>query len=526
MAPAPLGDLVEHSADPGAVRNALERLGTGVRDRLVADPVLAAAAVAVVGASRSGTRLIETDAAALDVLADLDGPVPAGPGVAAAGDADELVRAKRLALLRITARDLLGLADLAETTADLADVATAVVAASVRLARAEGLAVIGMGKLGGRELNYASDVDVMFVDGDARDARAVMDLARRCYRVDANLRPEGRDGALTRSVEGYRAYWERWAQPWEFQALLKAVPVAGDPEVGRAWAEAAAATLWGRRWTADDLRSLRALRDRAAAELRRQGAPERDVKRGPGGIRDIEFAVQTLQLVHGGADPELRSPTTLTALAEMARGGIRRRRRRRRSVGRLPVPAPGRARRAGRGRAADPHRACRPRPATPRGPGARLSGSPRRRSHRGVRPRSRPSPERGPDGPRAPLLPPAARRPGRGRPAVDRGGGGRAGQLRVRRCRADPGRGARADPGPDADLADDAAAPAAAARLALGVARPRPGAAGPAQAGDRRPAGVGAGARLPGQPRRRPAPVRPAGHQRAAGRRPRAPTPT
>ena len=74
----------------------------------------------------------------------------------------------------------------------------------MRLAGAEGLAVIGMGKLGGRELNYASDVDVMFVDGDARDARAVMDLARRCFRVDANLRPEGRDGPLTRSVDGYR----------------------------------------------------------------------------------------------------------------------------------------------------------------------------------------------------------------------------------------------------------------------------------------------------------------------------------
>ena len=93
-------------------------------------------------------------------------------------------------------------------------------------------------------LNYASDVDVMFVDGDARQARAVMDLARRCFRVDANLRPEGRDGALTRSVESYRSYWQRWARPWEFQALLKAVPVAGDPQVGRAWADAASAALW------------------------------------------------------------------------------------------------------------------------------------------------------------------------------------------------------------------------------------------------------------------------------------------
>jgi glutamate-ammonia-ligase adenylyltransferase len=322
VAPTPLDELVEHSADPGAVRNALDRLGGEAGERIAADPPLAAAVVAVLAASRSGTRLLETDPAGLDVLTDLDASaVAAGPGVAAAGDGDALVRAKRLAHLRIAARDLLGYADLERTTADLADVATAVLASSVRLAGAEGLAVVGMGKLGGRELNYASDVDVVFVDGDPRQARAVMDLARRCYRVDANLRPEGRDGALTRSVESYRAYWERWAEPWEFQALLKAGPVAGDPDVGRAWADAAAAALWGRRWTADDLRSLRALRDRAAAELRRQGAPEREVKRGPGGIRDIEFAVQTLQLVHGGADPELRSPTTLTALGEMARGG-------------------------------------------------------------------------------------------------------------------------------------------------------------------------------------------------------------
>ncbi|HEX6420573.1 MAG TPA: bifunctional [glutamine synthetase] adenylyltransferase/[glutamine synthetase]-adenylyl-L-tyrosine phosphorylase [Acidimicrobiales bacterium] len=321
-----LADLVERSANPQAVRAALDRLDGSVAERLASSPTLAEAVVTVVAASRSATRLIETDPAALDVLAQLDGGSPAGgdvlmAGVAAAGDPGELARAKRLAQLHVTARDLLGRAPLEETTAALADLAAAVLDAAVRLAGAEGLAVVGMGKLGGRELNYASDVDVMFVEGDARVARAVMDVARRCFRVDANLRPEGRDGALTRSVDGYRSYWERWAQPWEFQALIKAVPVAGDRAVGRAWADVAASVLWGRRLTADDLRSLRALKARAEAELRRQGAADREVKRGPGGIRDIEFAVQTLQLVHGGIDPALRSPNTLTALAEMARAG-------------------------------------------------------------------------------------------------------------------------------------------------------------------------------------------------------------
>jgi [glutamine synthetase] adenylyltransferase / [glutamine synthetase]-adenylyl-L-tyrosine phosphorylase len=316
---AELSELIERSADPLAVRSALDRVDGSVGERLVADPMLARAFVTTVAASRSATRLINTDPAALAVLADLDRAVPDGT----AADIDELVRWKRLEQLRIMARDLLGLDDLETTTAALTDVATAVLRAAVRIADADGgaLAVIGMGKLGGRELNYASDVDVLFVDGDPRQARKVLDLARRCFRVDANLRPEGRDGALTRSIDSYVTYWDRWAQPWEFQALLKAVPVAGDPDVGRDWASAASLALWDRRFTADDLRSLRMLKERAETEVVRRGMAEREVKRAPGGIRDIEFAVQVLQLVHGRADPELRSPTTLTALAEMRAAG-------------------------------------------------------------------------------------------------------------------------------------------------------------------------------------------------------------
>src|SRR5690606_22123371 len=122
-----------------------------------------------------------------------------------APDADALARWKRLEHLRITARDLLGLDDVEQTAAALADAASAVLRAAVRIAGVDGLAVVGMGKLGGRELNYASDVDVIFVGGDVREARAVLDVARRCYRIDVNLRPEGRNGPLTRSVESYVA---------------------------------------------------------------------------------------------------------------------------------------------------------------------------------------------------------------------------------------------------------------------------------------------------------------------------------
>ena len=288
-------------------------------ERLASDPTLARAFVATVAASRSAARLIHTDPAAVAVLAHLATAVTDDSAV----DVGGLVRWKRLEQLRIMARDLLGLDDLETTTATLAELAAAVLGAAVRIAGADGadIAVIGMGKLGGRELNYASDVDVLFVEGEARQARKILDVARRCFRVDANLRPEGRDGALTRSVDSYVAYWDRWAQPWEFQALLKALPVAGDPDVGRRWAAAASGALWGRRFNADDLRSLRVLKERAEADVVGRGVADREGKRAPGGIRDIEFAVQILQLVHGGTDPDLRSPTTLTALAEMRAAG-------------------------------------------------------------------------------------------------------------------------------------------------------------------------------------------------------------
>jgi len=315
---------VEASPLPDVARNGLERALAAHADaaeRLAADPAALATLLAVVSASRSLTRHVEADAAALDVLADLDTPV-----VISAGSPERLVATKRLEYLRIAARDLTGVDALEQTGAALAALGRDVLAASCALAEAEHLAVIGMGKLGGDELNYASDIDVMFVgEGEhgamVRAARNVLEHARRCFRVDANLRPEGRDGPLARSVTSYEAYWDKWAQPWEFQALLKARPVAGDAELGAAYHAAAGERLWSRHFSADDLRSVRAMKERAESEVAKKGLAEREVKRGRGGIRDIEFSVQLLQLVHGRLDPELRSPTTLVALAEMAGAG-------------------------------------------------------------------------------------------------------------------------------------------------------------------------------------------------------------
>ena len=315
-----MNEAVERSVAPAAVALALDQLGDahpGLAERLRADAALLAAVVAVTAASRSLTRVLLTDPLAVDTLADLERRPPV-----AADDPPALVAWKRRELLRIAARDLLGVDALEATGAALAAMADDVLAAACRLAAGDRelpLAVIGMGKLGGQELNYASDVDVVFV-GEA-DARPVLEVARTCFRVDADLRPEGRDGPLVRTLASYKAYWERWARAWEFQALLKARPVAGDPDLGAAFLAAAGEQVWTRPFGADELRELRAMKARAEGQLAKRGLLDREVKRGRGGIRDIEFAVQLLQLVHGRQDPALRSPTTLTALAELGSAG-------------------------------------------------------------------------------------------------------------------------------------------------------------------------------------------------------------
>ncbi len=321
-----LADAIERSAAPEAARLSVGRLlavNPQASTRLQ-DPRLAAAVVTATAASRELSRVIENNPVALDVLAHLDDRQAMD-----ASSVDALVRSKRLEYLRIAARDLLRIDDLPATVTAISALATDVLAAAVALTAPSSddrLAVIGMGKLGGGELNYASDIDVMFVgEGDPRSverwARRTMEVARGCFRVDANLRPQGRDGSLVRTLASYQAYWSRWAEPWEFQALLKARAVAGDIELGALFDASAGHQLWDRLFSPDDLRSLRHMKARVEAELARKGLTNREVKRGRGGLRDIEFAVQLLQLVHGRLDPEVRSPTTLTALAELAASG-------------------------------------------------------------------------------------------------------------------------------------------------------------------------------------------------------------
>ncbi|MFG2607827.1 bifunctional [glutamine synthetase] adenylyltransferase/[glutamine synthetase]-adenylyl-L-tyrosine phosphorylase [Streptomyces sp. NPDC048514] len=268
-------------------------------------------------------------------------------GLAEATDPVSLRVAYRRCLLSIAARDVCGTTDVAQTAAELADLATATLRAALALAEAGApedaaacrLAVIAMGKCGGHELNYVSDVDVIFVAEAAEGAteakalqaatRLASHLMRICsettvegsiWPVDANLRPEGRNGPLVRTLSSHLAYYQRWAKTWEFQALLKARPVAGDPDLGLAYVGALEPLVWKAAERENFVPDVQKMRRRVVENIP-PAEIERELKLGPGGLRDVEFAVQLLQLVHGRTDPGLRSGTTLDALQALAAGG-------------------------------------------------------------------------------------------------------------------------------------------------------------------------------------------------------------
>jgi [glutamine synthetase] adenylyltransferase / [glutamine synthetase]-adenylyl-L-tyrosine phosphorylase len=322
---------IEHSANPAGaalVLGRLEETRPGAADRLAGDPELCQALVTVAAASPWLARICVTDDAALDVLAGLD-RADSSDLTARVGRVD-IARIKRLELLRVAARDLLGFDDLEQVGRNLSHLAARVLqlAYEATVRTSGGIAVIGMGKLGACELNYSSDVDVILVGPSigaepvrGLDVRPFLALARTAWRVDLDLRPEGRAGPLARSLPSYRAYWDRWAATWEFQALLKARMVSGDAALGRRFEEEAAGRVWSRPFGAEELRQVRELKARAEEQVSRRGLKERELKRGRGGIRDIEFAVQLLQLVHGRADSQLRVPSTLGALRALAAGG-------------------------------------------------------------------------------------------------------------------------------------------------------------------------------------------------------------
>ncbi|MDR6970852.1 bifunctional [glutamine synthetase] adenylyltransferase/[glutamine synthetase]-adenylyl-L-tyrosine phosphorylase [Leifsonia shinshuensis] len=299
-----------------------------------------------------------------EVRDDLLDAVGAVDGVAAADDESAWTALRiryRRRLVQLASFDLAQddpVAGFDQVAAALSDLAAAALEASLAVARrmasgtgpgrfredqvrATPLAVIGMGKAGARELNYLSDVDVIFVTEGVEDAglepgRAV-DIATRLamltmrgihepaiepglWEVDPNLRPEGKDGALVRTLDSHIAYYDRWAKGWEFQALLKARPLAGDQALGDRYVEALAPKVWSSASRENFVESVQRMRERVTDHI-----PDDEVhyqlKLGPGGLRDVEFTVQLLQLVHGQTDDQVRQRDTLSALAALAAQG-------------------------------------------------------------------------------------------------------------------------------------------------------------------------------------------------------------
>jgi [glutamine synthetase] adenylyltransferase / [glutamine synthetase]-adenylyl-L-tyrosine phosphorylase len=287
---------------------------------------------------------VQADAAAALPVASLVGQ-----------DAYRALRARyRRHLTELVIRDLCAASpqDFFPTVArELSDLAAAALDAALAVSRAElaahhdpgeiadvRLAVIGMGKCGAGELNYVSDVDVIYVmdSTHAEDAkaatigtalatgisRAISSAASEpgLWEVDANLRPEGREGPLVRTVESHLNYYQRWAKSWEFQALLKARPIAGDMELGQRYEQTLSPLIWSSSEREGFVESVQSMRRRVTEHIpaHEQG---RQIKLGSGGLRDVEFTVQLLQLVHAKGDESLRCRDTTSAIAALSEAG-------------------------------------------------------------------------------------------------------------------------------------------------------------------------------------------------------------
>ncbi len=373
--------LMGQTADPDLALLGLCRMVEALRERgeasaqallvhLRTDPGTALRLLGVLGASEAladhlvrhpeqwldlrDPNLARTRPTAATVRANLMRAVGADPAAhqpaSTLPDADALdalrVEYRRMLTL-LAARDLTHHLGLADVAAELSDLAAGTLDAALAVARTRvgedaalvRLAIIAMGKCGGHELNYVSDVDVIFahepVAGAPENAatRAATQLASHLMQicsdqtcegtiwpVDANLRPEGRSGPLTRTLASHQGYYERWAKTWEFQALLKARAVAGDLELGTQWTDMAAPFVWTAAERDGFVQDVQAMRRRVVEHIPPKEAA-RQLKLGSGGLRDVEFAVQLMQLVHGRADERLRVGSTLGALAELSRGG-------------------------------------------------------------------------------------------------------------------------------------------------------------------------------------------------------------
>jgi [glutamine synthetase] adenylyltransferase / [glutamine synthetase]-adenylyl-L-tyrosine phosphorylase len=254
----------------------------------------------------------------------------------AAAALDALRRLRRREALRIGAQDILGLTTLEDTVTQVSDLADALlqesfeVLARGRLEPPFGFAVIALGKLGGRELNFSSDVDLLFLYADGADPDRMVRFARdynralgdftsegRLYRVDLRLRPMGRTGEIVYSEKAYRQYYLTWADTTDRLALIKCRPVAGDPDLGRRFLDSVQDFVFKKYLDFAAVEEIRWIKKRTDETLRRRRESATHIKLGLGGIREIEFFAQSFQILYGGGHPELRTPNTREALRRL-----------------------------------------------------------------------------------------------------------------------------------------------------------------------------------------------------------------
>jgi glutamate-ammonia-ligase adenylyltransferase len=365
LLPAMLGWFAEApNPDHGllAFRQVSEALGTtpwylrALRD----EGAMAERLARVLASSRYAVELLKRAPQTVQMLADDQELQPrslaelmaemhaaAGRQSSSVGAVEAIRAIRRRELFRVAAGDLLGVNDVLSVGAALTDLASATIDATLAVAREASrepvprIAVIAMGRWGGREMSYASDADAIFVMEDANNgdsdptkvATSVINEMRTLLTrpsadpslsIDADLRPEGKGGALIRSLTAYRNYYSRWSSTWELQALVRADALAGDGELGKDLMDEIDAHRWPEDGlSAAQLTEIRKLKARVEAERLPRGAdPAKHTKLGPGGIADVEWTVQLLQLQHAYRLPALRSTQSIVALRAARDAGV------------------------------------------------------------------------------------------------------------------------------------------------------------------------------------------------------------
>jgi glutamate-ammonia-ligase adenylyltransferase len=258
------------------------------------------------------------------------------------GHALQAVRSREL--VRVAMADILGQADVRRVGRELSDITDASLEAALAVARREvpgapEMAIIALGRWGGREMSYASDADLLYIVADSDDpatlrtAHNVVTTIRELLNVtgpdpglvlDTDLRPEGKDGPIVRTLNSYLAYYERWSSTWEAQALIRARHGAGRADLTAAFLTAVDRLRYPEGGpTKTQVMEIRRLKSRMEAERLPRGTnPRQHVKLGPGGLSDVEWTIQLLQLRHAGAIPALRTTNTLDALAAARAAGL------------------------------------------------------------------------------------------------------------------------------------------------------------------------------------------------------------